>query len=540
MQNDRSKERQQRKQEELKVKRYYRLLICAMLALSILFSFTWASAEVTVNKTGFPITSEKITLTVLFPRLPVHGDFDQMWFVKAIEEKTNIHLEFIGVDSEGFDEKKNLVLASGDYPDLFFNGITRSDEAIYGPQGIFVNLAPYIEEYAPNAKAMFEKYSEVRKTFTFPDGSLYAMPGFIDVYRYVTANNVYINEQWVTNLGYEMPKNLDELYEVLKAMKSGDPNGNGENDEIPVSTRYGTEFDTFILSALGYVNTRDDVIGGKYVYVPAQEEYKEYLTFMNKLYNEKILDPEYFTQTAEQLSAKTASGLVGMGATQPHMTIADENIWRQYTIIPAITSDANQTPMGPRNSNYESPAMIVTDKCKYPEAAVRLCYFFYSQEGSRMVRGGPEYGTWDGDGGWEILSDTEIKLHTGDYTSFWNFRATQTPLNLPYFCGEDVMFITVAGDAKNTWFSEQIEKSNNVACARFAYPAVSYSEDEIAELSAFIDMDNYVAQMDAQFITGEISIEDGWDNYISTLKNMNLDRMVEIKQAAYDRWNSVD
>ena len=124
------------------MKRYYRLLICAMLALSILFSFTWSSAEVTVNKTGFPITSEKITLTVLFPRLPVHGDFDQMWFVKAIEEKTNIHLEFIGVDSEGFDEKKNLVLASGDYPDLFFNGITRSDEAIYGPQGIFVNLAP--------------------------------------------------------------------------------------------------------------------------------------------------------------------------------------------------------------------------------------------------------------------------------------------------------------------------------------------------------------------------------------------------------------
>ena len=38
----------------------------------------------------------------------------------------------------------------------------------------------------------------------------------------------------------------------------------------------------------------------------------------------------------------------------------------------------------------------------------------------------------------------------------------------------------------------------------------------------------------------KISIEDGWDNYISTLKNMNLDRMVEIKQAAYDRWNSVD
>lgn len=521
------------------MKKLARFMLSSSLILALLMGCV-ASAEVTVNKTGFPIVSEPITMTVLFPRLAVHGDFDEMWFVKKIEELTNIHLEFVAVDSEGFAEKKNLVLASGDYPDLFFNGVTRTDEAIYGPQGIFVNLAPYLEEYAPNATDMFNTYTEVRKTFTFPEGSLYAMPGFIDVYRYITKNNVYINEQWIENLGYEMPGTLDELYEVLSAIKTGDPNGNGEADEIPVSTLYGKEMDIFVLSALGYVDIRHDVKDGTYVYVPMQEEYKEYLTYMHRLYAEGLLDPEYFTQTAEQLNAKTASGLVGMGATQPHMTIADENIWREYTITPAITSDYNATAMGPRNSNYEPPTMIVTDKCAYPEAAVRLVDFFYTQEGSRMVRGGPEYGTWDGDGGWEIISDNEIKLHTGDYTSFWNFRATQTPLNLPYFCGEDVMFITVAGDAKNTWFSEQVEKSNNVACARFGYPDVSFTEDEIAEISTFVDLDNYVIQMDAQFITGALSIEDGWDSYIDTLQGMNVDRMIEIRQAAYDRWNAVD
>lgn len=508
--------------------------------ISIMLISCASYAEVTISKSEFPIASEPITLTVLFPRLAVHGDFDQMWFVKEIEELTNIYLDFITVDSEGFEEKKNLVLASGDYPDLFFNGITRTDEAIYGPQGIFVDLAPYIEEYAPNATELFNTYVEVEKTFTFPDGSIYAMPGFIDVYRYITANNVYINEQWVKDLGYDLPKTLDELYEVLKAIKTGDPNGNGEADEIPVSTIYGTDVDIFVLSALGYVDTRHDIKDGKYVYVPMQEEYKEYLIYMNKLYTEGLLDPDYFTQTAEQLNAKTASGLIGMGASQPHMTIADENLWRQYTIAPAITSDCNSIAMCPRNSNYEPPSMVVTDKCEYPEAAVRLCDFFYSKEGSRMVRGGPEYGTWDGDGGWEIIDDTHIELHTGEYTSFWNFRATQTPLNLPYFCGEDVMFITVAGDEKNTWFSEQVERSGNVDCARFGYPDVSFTEEEITEISTFLDLDNYVTQMDAQFIVGTVSIEDEWDNYITTLKNMNVERMIEIRQAAYDRWNAIN
>ena len=150
-----------------------------------------------VNKTGFPIVNEPITLTVLFPKLPEHGDLNEMWFTKTIAEKTGITLQFEYVDESGFEEKKNLALASGDYPDIFLTGTSREDEATYGTQGIFVDLAPYLEEYAPETVKLFETYPEVKKTFYFESGALYAIPGFIDVERYIPANNIYFNQHFL-------------------------------------------------------------------------------------------------------------------------------------------------------------------------------------------------------------------------------------------------------------------------------------------------------------------------------------------------------
>ena len=69
------------------------------------------------------------------------------------------------------------------------------------------------------------------------------------------------------------------------------------------------------------------------------------------------------------------------------------------------------------------------------------------------------------------------------------------------------------------------------------YPEVTFTQDEQDTLMVYVDIANYVNSMEAKFIRGEVSIEDGWDSYVDTIENMGLQDIIDVKQAAYDRWN---
>src|SRR5690606_435265 len=128
-----------------------------------------------------------------------------------------------------------LAFATGDLPDIFLSGLTAADEQVFGPQGLLLPLNDLMEQYAPKAVELFDMYENTRKTFTFEDGSIYVSPYFIGATRDYFASNTHFNKPWLDNLGLPMPANLDELYTVLKAFKEQDPNGNGIQDEIPLS-----------------------------------------------------------------------------------------------------------------------------------------------------------------------------------------------------------------------------------------------------------------------------------------------------------------
>ncbi|MGI6337672.1 MAG: hypothetical protein ACOXZM_11660 [Eubacteriales bacterium] len=70
--------------------------------------------------------------------------------------------------------------------------------------------------------------------------------------------------------------------------------------------------------------------------------------------------------------------------------------------------------------------------------------------------------------------------------------------------------------------------------------AFKYTEEENAELASLnTDISTYVDTATAQFITGVTPIDDAsWNTYLNTLKQMQIDRVLELKQIGYDRWNS--
>src|SRR5699024_2406165 len=141
-----------------------------------------SSVEVTPAGT-FPIVEEETTLKVMIRGNSLVEDFETNEFTKWYEEKTNVHVEFEVVPESNVEERLNLALSSGDYPDVILEmGVTPTQQMIYGKQGVFLALNDLIEEYGEETKKMFETLPEIEEAITAPDGNIYALPHVNECY----------------------------------------------------------------------------------------------------------------------------------------------------------------------------------------------------------------------------------------------------------------------------------------------------------------------------------------------------------------------
>lgn len=496
-----------------------------------------------------PLTDETVEVTVMFPKLISHGDLNDNWYVNQLEEKTGIRLVITPVEEAGWTERKNLALASGDYSEIFLAGLTWNDALVYGEMGIFQPLEDLIAEYAPNVTALLEMYPEAKKTLTM-DGHIYVLPTWSTPAREVinNENRKTINTTWLKNVGMEMPTTLDEVYEVLKAFKEQDANGNGDpNDEIPYSNVYNGEGFEWILSAFGYVNLRHDVKDGRYVYVPAEENYRHYLEFMNKLYTEELLDPDYFTQTLEELKIKAASGVIGSGVYYITDFTTDLELKMQYSNVSPLTSEYNDTPCWPKYSVERTDAMLaITDKCEHPELIIQLLDYWYSEEGSFQIKGGPKLGEIadePGSGYEKIVAEDGTVTYqqhydTDMFKSFAAFRQYTGLWSIPHVYTDELNELVVGADSERARSHQESIDSGCYAALRLGYPNAAFNIEETEALATYTMIDTYADQMTAKFVTGEEALTDeSWAAYLATLEGMGLEERNAIYQAALDRWN---
>ena len=277
------------------------------------------------------------------------------------------------------------------------------------------------------------------------DSNIYFMPAYNLTVRDLVRINGSINEAWIKQLGLEMPKTLDELTTVLKGFRDNDMDGDGDStNEIPLSFIFSMsatgDAATPILSAFGYVNGLHDVADGKYIYVPMQENCREYLKYMNMLWEENLLDHEIFTQTSDQYTAKCKSYTVGLltnGTANQLFSEHEKKI--AFSLLGPLTSEFNQEPCWP-SAQCEALAKVasfcITSKCENPEAAIKLLDYFYSDRGSTMIKCGPEKGQWDGEGGWTRTVDengaisTSIEFNKEKYSSYTAFRKQTTLMSM--------------------------------------------------------------------------------------------------------------
>ncbi|MFD0869253.1 Lipoprotein lplA [Chlamydia abortus] len=489
-----------------------------------------------VNKEGFPIVNEPLSLTMMGPDVGIQNWQDMVVF-QEMEKLTGIKLQFRNAPLDSFDTKKNLVFASGDLPDIFYAAqITSAEEVNYGGQGLLVPLEELIDQYAPNIKKVLDKHPDIRKSITTPDGHIYSLPR-IDLSAVWYRGPMWYNGKFLKALNMDkLPETTEELYTYLKRVKEEDPNGNGKQDEIPLVS---VKLDDIRMFMLGFWGIYGEVIyadkDGKVHYTPMEEGYKGYLTFLNRLWNEGLLDKETFSQTDDQKKAKGKNNQVALFSDyHPYFTLGGEPGTDDPMMLP-VKSDMVDAPVYGKHPGLSTGAFAITSSNPSPEATMRWIDYLYTYEGATLFGQGPEGILWK-------YKDKEKQIKEwlpvpggGDRE---DYRATLTP---------DYGIVTPGvADAKvsqglrgefDDWLDkETLEKL--VPYAKVPYPKVYQTQEEQQETSRLrSDLDTYVKQMEAKFVTGQEPLSN-WDKYSDQLKKMGADRVVEIYQAAYDRWDS--
>ncbi len=523
-------------------------LVSLALALAMVLTAAFAVAEVSFNKTGLPIVTEPITFRIMAPKAANNAEFDEMAMIKEQAERTGVTIEWITVPGEMWRDRLSLSLASGDLPDAYYKGgttsLTDSDIITYGQMGVLIDLKPLIDEYGENLKKVFEARPNYLSGITMADGTIPALPYIEDIRDMTDCQQFfYINQVWLDKLGMQKPTTPDELFDVLMAFKTQDPNGNGKADEIPLSFRYEERTDGlfYLFGAFGDVDNPLHLVlhdDKDYVFTANTEGYKKGAEFLNKLYANGLLDPEGFTQDSAAYTAKARSEepVIGACLTWRGDRFFGVDRMDDYTLVePLKGPEGFQNWGGFLGSSLIKNVFAITSACKNPEILFRWVDSLYE----------PEFAVrWNWGVCWEKNADgVLVATDPPEGYSFEEYRVLQTIggyvptaiLNEYY----DTVLIQMPS---SKWRCDTIEE-----VYRKFMPKVTYSmdnsgqpygllPDEVIRLNELkFDIQGYVMETLAKWIV-EGGIEAEWDGYTQQLDKLNLQEMMDIYQVGYNRF----
>lgn len=496
-----------------------------------------------VNKEGFPIVNEPVTLRVMVRRTAVQPPHEDIFVWQEYEKETGVKIDWINVPDSDLAEKRNLAVTSGDLPDVFLRcGFPDLDVLRYGEQGAFIELNDLIDEYGANLKRLMEEYEEIGKGLPEYNGKIYAYPVIFDSEPIQIGTKLFINKTWVDKVNMEMPTNTDEFYNLLKAFREKDPNENNQQDEIPWSTTGIAGILNALKGSWGLQN-RGSRHGNvdfneeteELRFIPTAPEFKELLQYVNKLYTEELVDQEIFTMDHPKLIAKGEQNQVGAFCFVNSQAIGATHEQEFEGIPEALEGPHGDKLWVQRGSHLAAKGpFLITDKCEHPEVAVRWIDYFYSEEGATFFYLGKEGETYEKTADGELVYKIAELETMGEGTSFDQVVGKYTPYmgggnavytKSAYFKGGETHPIPAkAADAISPYIPEEI------------WSLFNYTIEEAERMTELNnDIQTYINQMQAEFITGKKSFDE-WDDYVQQIEKMGLDEYLQIYTDGYERY----
>lgn len=490
------------------------------------------------NETGYPIVNEKVTLTMWCQSSAI--DPNEMPFFQMMEELTNVHIEWTSLPSDSVEERLNLMWTGGDYPDAVTNNAVFADRSqSLMEEGVIIPLNDLIDKYMPNFK---ERAGEYIGNITYPDGNIYYFPKIEEAFSMNSAQAVFINTEWLKNVGKDMPTTTDEFADVLRAFKEQDANGNGDaNDEIPFSALnwgYAGIINMFC-GAFGHpYGLQIDKDGKTVVDSRCEDGTKEAIKWLRGLYEEGLIDMEIFTQDGDAFLAKCKEDPTLVGCStgwRAGHSYGDAVAEAQYkTLLPLKGPNGDRGILGRGENINITPAMMVTSACEHPEVLARWVDTLYAEDISIQCNKGPLGYTLtkNDDGSYDANVLPEGYETRGEYLDKNHL------LHIPqYFIESEYNLVideTNYGSNDKRW---QCEDYNNDGAVVKAFPTVLTTSEEAASIEAIRpDIDKYTEDQICRWISGQGDVDADWDGYVKKLQELGFEDYVKIYQQIYDRY----
>ncbi|HIT94260.1 MAG TPA: extracellular solute-binding protein [Candidatus Faecivivens stercoripullorum] len=491
--------------------------------------------------------------------------------VQRWKEDTGIEFDWQVIAADGAAEKLSLTLTAGDeLPDAFWNfigGLSGQYAVQYAEQDVFIPTQDLINEYCPTLVQILEDNPQYQKEIVTPDGNMYGFP-YIEQMKglVMTSGPLLINQNWLDQVGMDLPTTVDEFTDILYAFKeAGDLNGNGEADEIPALTMFGPEeIDQFgsynmfyrFTGCFGqadsycYGNYLADhlaVIDGKITFTGMNESIRKTADYFHQLYADGLLNVNCFESTSttnytnsELIQTEAKAGVVGVWTD---MQITDNNVRHEYVAVPQLTGEDGGLSGFPLNYSemQDTSDTCITTECKFPEVIACFVEYLISDPSLSVQSnwGAVGYNYYEDENGMLCfnLDENGDIIPVEPYTSFGDMRTNTTPargsmivLDEYYdtVCQYTYDAVNLLEFQKVNGKEEQLSRGTNV-------PKLLMTVEENQRLNQIQPVisdivDRYVATS-VQNGTDDAS----WDQYLADLKAAGVDELVQIFQTAYDR-----
>lgn len=480
------------------------------------------------NPTGLPIVNKMETFTLL-----VDSEDDPVTtMVPVFEEQTNVRVDATVYPGRIALERKNILLASGDYPDVIAGWLLSQAEVIrLKDEETIIGLSEMIDKYTVNIKEALG-LPGVREAMTHPDGEIYTIP-YINPAPLVSFNP-WINVEWLQRLGLPMPTTTGEFKNTLAAFRDRIPPVNGQSI-IPFTARPGWAMGTlagwFGVDATGFF----EMVNGQLEISVTKPQFQEFIKYFADLYANRLIDQELFSQDISTWVAKGRQGLYGVSFNYYPADFAPQvredvtvNQY-DYEALPVLRGPGVEKPVFRRASEgfqiFRTQA-VITDKATNPLTIIRWFDNLYEEANSLSYIWGP-------------LGIRFEKLEDGTFRETANGRSPQaieaagqpfwTPM--PRFIRPGRRAIAPPEGEKPEYRPTEVRDAlyepylNELTPVAWPDLDLSQQMNQINQALTY-----YHNQKIAEWVTGQANIDSEWDAYIANLERLRINELLDLNR----------
>ena len=469
-----------------------------------------------------------------------HSSFTDLPLGKELQERTGYNLKMVHVED---NTAMNLLLAGGDFPDIIgFNwqlAYTGGEPKAIEDGVIYGMSEEFVKENAPDYWKVLNENPDLLKQVKTPSGDIYGFAFILGDELLKGGYGLIIRDDWAEEIGIKEPETADEFYQMLKAMKEE------KGVEIPLSINNDTLsslLDRGIITSPFNLVTRDVYVDNGEVKLGfAQEEYKDVLTWLHKLYKEGLLDPNFATVDQQTVTSNMLTGKSGVsagacGSILGTWLTTNKNVDNYSLVgIKNLVANKGETPMfGHYNTDVVGGVTVISTECEDREAAANYLNYGYTDEGHMLYNFGIEGKSYEMVEGKPIFTDLVMNNPDGLTIQQALSEYQLAYGNGPFVQDKDYLLQYYNTDEQK----EALSKWSDNNAKNYKLPRITIGAEEVGEYSSlFSDIKTYRDEMTIKFVVGSEPLEN-FDKYLNTLNSMGIERLTQIIQNAVNEYNS--